>query len=331
MKRLMKTREFTLTIIMALLCVVVSFISPAFLQMSNLTNILNSSIPTIVLGCGMTMVIITGGIEVAVAAEMIVTAYVTGLVAQSVQGNLLLCIMAALSVGLTMGVINGLLIAYLNVPPFIATIGSMNMFRGALLLVTESKWLMNLPEYLTGIARNKVAGIPYSIYIAAALVFVTWWLLKYTKFGRSVYAIGGNHEAAVRAGIKVKKTLLGVYAFTGLMCGFAGFLNASRLGNVQPSGSVGLEMTVVAAVILGGTSILGGVGNPIGTVIGVLLMTIFVNLLVLLHVPTYWQRFFEGALMITFIVLNVAQNSFANRKKVRIDIEDRIQPLEARQ
>lgn len=321
MKRLLKTREFSLVLVMILLGMVVSFVSPAFLQISNLTNILNNSIPSILLGCGMTMVIITGGIEVAVAAEMIGTAYIVGFVALSSWGNLPICIATALLGGLLMGVINGLLIAHLKVPPFIATIGTQNMYRGLLLFVTESKWLMNLPPFITNLTRGKFCGLPYSFYIMVALVAITWWILRYTHFGRAVYAVGGNQEAAIRAGIKVPRTLMGVYIYTGIMCGFAGLLNAARVGNVQPSGALHLEMTVVAAVILGGTSILGGVGNPVGTVFGVILMTIFENLLVLLYVPTYWQKFFEGALMIFIIVMNVAQNTYANRKKVRIDVD----------
>lgn len=321
MKRLFKSREFSLALIIIGLCAVVSFVSPAFLQINNLTNIINNSIPTILLGCGMTMVIITCGIEVAVSAEMTVTAYIIGAIALSKFGSLPLCLLAGIVGGLLMGVINGILIAYLKVPPFIATIGTQNMYRGLLLFFTESQWLMNLPEFITGLTRDKLLGLPISVYITAALVIITWLILRYTRFGRAVYAIGGNVEAAKRAGIKVRSTLLLVYIYTGIMCGFAGLLNASRLGNIQPSGALHLEMTVVASVILGGTSVLGGIGNPIGTVFGVILMKIFENLLVLLYVPTYWQKFFEGALMILIIVINVIQNALANRKKVRIDVD----------
>lgn len=321
MKKLLKSREFSLVLIIVALCAAVSFVSPAFLQINNLTNIINNSIPTILLGCGMTMVIITCGIEVAVSAEMTVTAYIIGAIALSKFGNLPLCLLAGIIGGLLMGVINGILIAYLKVPPFIATIGTQNMYRGLLLFFTESQWLMNLPEFITGLTRDKLLGLPWSVYISVFLVILTWLILRYTRFGRAVYAIGGNIEAAKRAGIKVRSTLLLVYIYTGIMCGFAGLLNASRLGNIQPSGALHLEMTVVASVILGGTSVLGGIGNPIGTVFGVILMKIFENLLVLLYVPTYWQKFFEGALMILIIVINVIQNALTNRKKVRIDVD----------
>lgn len=321
MKKIAKSREFSLALIIVALCIVVPIVSPAFLQISNLTNIINNSIPTILLGCGMTMVIVTCGIEVAVAAEMICTAYIVGAIALSQSGSLGLCLLAALAGGLLMGTLNGVLIAYLKVPPFIATIGTQNMYRGLLLFITESQWLMNLPDFITGLTRDTFLGMPLSVYITAALVAITWWILRYTRFGRAVYAVGGNMEAAVRAGINVRRTVLLVYVYTGIMCGFAGLLNASRLGNVQPSGALHLEMTVVASVILGGTSVLGGIGNPVGTVFGVILMKIFENLLVLLYVPTYWQKFFEGALMILIIVINVVQNAYANRKKVRIDVD----------
>ena len=261
---------------------------------------------------------------------MICSAYAVGAIALSNGGNLFSCLMAAIAVGLLMGLINGLLIAYLNVPPFIATIGTYNMFRGGLLFMTESQWLMNLPEFITGLTRSKFLGLPYSVYIMIILVALTWWILRFTNFGRAVYAIGGNREAAVRAGIRVRRTQLLVYTYAGLMSGFAGILSAARLGNVQPSGSIGIEMIVVASVILGGTSIQGGVGNPVGTVFGVILMTIFENLLVLLHVPTYWQKFFEGALMITIIILNVTQNMLGNRKKVRIDVDESAPALEVK-
>ncbi|MEG1513673.1 MAG: ABC transporter permease [Clostridia bacterium] len=330
MKKLLKSRECSLLAVMALLCVVVSISSPAFMQGNNLTNILNNSIPMIILGCGMTMVIIIGGIDVAVGAEMICSSYVAGSVALSSTGNIFLCVLAAMGVGLLMGLFNGVLIAHLNVPPFIATIGTLNIFRGGLLFTTQSQWLMNLPEFITDITRKKFLGVPYSVFIMLILVVVTWWLLKYTRFGRAVYAIGGNREAAVRAGIQVRKTQLLVYTYTGLMTGFAGLLNAARLGNIQPGGSLGIEMTVVAAVILGGTSIQGGVGSPVGTVFGVIMMTIFENLLVLLYVPTYWQKFFEGTLMITIIILGVMQNALGNRGKVRIDVETDIRAMEVK-
>lgn len=331
MKRLLKSREFSLVLAMALLCGVVSVVSPAFIQPGNLTNILNTSIPTILLGCGMTMAIIIGGIDIAVGVEMVCSAYVVGTIALGGSGSLPLCIAAAMATGLLMGIVNGLMVGYLNVPPFIATIGAQNIFRGGLLFLTESQWLMNLPPYITNITRGKLFGIPYSVFAMAALVALTWWILRYTRFGRAVYAIGGNPEAAVRAGVNVRRTQFLVYAFTGLMCGFAGLLNAARVGNVQPSGSIGIEMTVVAAVILGGTSIRGGVGNPVGTVFGVVLMTIFENLLVLLYVPTYWQKFFEGALMISIIMLNAMQSALGSRGKVRIDVDESIQAPEVRE
>ena len=322
MKKLLKNRVVSLILLMIVLSAAVSLISPTFLQPSNLTNILNNSIPTVILGCGMTMVIIVGGIDVAVGAEMICSAYLVGTIALSERGNIFVCGLAALALGVLMGALNGTLIAYLNVPPFIATIGTYNIFRGGLLTLSESQWLMNLPEFVTGLARSKLLGIPYSVYIMMVLVVLTWWILSYTQFGRAVYAIGGHPEAAARAGIRVRRTLWLVYTYCGCMAGFAGVLNAGRVGNVQPTGAIGIEMTVVASVILGGTSISGGYGNPVGTVFGVILMTIFENLLVLLHVPTFWQKFFEGALLIAFITVNATQNLLSNRKKVRIDVDE---------
>lgn len=328
MKRFVKTREFTLLAIIIAFGILVSFASPAFLKSNNLSNILNNSIPNIILGCGMTMVIITGGIEIAVGAEMVVCSFVVGTIAKTAAGNLPLVMLAALAAGFILGVVNGTLIAYLNVPPIIATLGTLNIYRGGLLYATSGKWIVSLPAWLTGLTRNRFLGIPASVYIAVLAVAVTAILLKYTKFGRAVYAIGGNQEAALRVGIRRRQTLFGVYIFAGMMCGVAGLVNAARVGNVQPNGSVNLEMTIVAAVVMGGTSILGGSGTVIGTVLGVVMMTLIDNVLILLYVPTYWQKFVLGAILIATITINVVQELYVKKNQAPIDVDEELEEME---
>jgi ribose/xylose/arabinose/galactoside ABC-type transport system permease subunit len=322
MKKILRSREFTLFIFILIFIIIVSILSPAFLQMNNITNIINNSIPNIILGCGMTVVIITGGIEIAVGAEMVVASFIAGTVALMEGSNLFLVILVALVFGCIMGAINGSLIAFLKVPPIIATLGTLNVFRGALLYITKGKWIVNLPNWFTGITRDRFLGVPASIYVMITAVILTSLLLKYTKFGRSAYAIGGNRNSALYAGIKINHTLFGVYLYAGLMCGVAGFVNAARLGNIQPNGSVNLELTIIAAVVMGGTSILGGSGTAIGTLIGVIMMSLVDNTLILLYVPTYWQRFVLGAILIITITVNVIQKIYSDRLKTPIDVDE---------
>ncbi len=330
MKHFVKSREFTLFIMILVFGILVSILSPAFLTGNNLSNILNNSIPNIILGCGMTMVIITGGIEIAVGAEMVVCSFVVGTIAKSSSGNLLLVFLAALAAGMLLGMINGSLIAILNVPPIIATLGTLNIYRGGLLYATSGKWIMSLPSWLTGLTRDRFLGLPVSVYLVTLVVLLTTGILKYTKFGRSIYAVGGNEEAAFRVGIHKKKTLFGVYVYAGVMCGIAGLVNAARVGNVQPNGSVNLEMTIVAAVVMGGTSILGGSGTAIGTVLGVIMMTLIDNVLILLYVPTYWQKFALGAILIITITMNVIQELYLKKKQMPIDVDEELEGLEVK-
>lgn len=306
MKRrtLLRKREFTVFGLIVVLAVVFSLTTERFLSVSNLTNLLLQLAGTAISAIGMTMIIITGGIDVSVGSMLGMSSVVAG---KLLMGNapVLLVVLAAMGVGLLMGLVNGSLIAYGKVPPIIVTLGMLNIIRSLLFQLLGGRWVSGIPPVIRVIGLGKWLGIPISMWITVILIIFFSYFLNSRPLGRAIYALGNNPEAARVSGVNLAKTTLFVYTITGILVGFAGLIYVARTGIVQTNTGTGFELEVIAAVVLGGTSILGGKGTVIGSLLGAFLVGIIKNGMVLLNVPALSEGLVIGALILISVVIDV--------------------------
>jgi ribose transport system permease protein len=284
--------------VLILLCIGFGVVTDGFFSFQNLSIVTQQASINIVLAAGMTFVILTGGIDLSVGSVLSAAA-VTALLASNIPGWGWLGIPAALAVGLGFGVVNGLLIALLRLPPFIVTLGSLTAVRGIARLIGHDTTIFN-PQL-----SFAFIGMPWLVIIAIAVVIVSWFVLRRTVLGLRIYSVGGNPEAARLSGIKVWGIQLFVYAISGLLAGLGAVMSAARLyaaNGLQLGQSY--ELDAIAAVILGGTSFVGGVGSIVGTLVGALIIAVLTNGLVLLGVSDIWQYIIKGLVIIGAVALD---------------------------
>jgi len=304
-------RDLGILPILIVIAVLFSFTTTTFLTTNNLVNILRQASINIVLAVGMTLVILTGGIDLSVGSALAVTAVVgllTSLNPSLQWGTVLFPLLA----GLIIGLVNGLLVAYVKLPPFIATLGTMTTFRGVSYLLPDGTTVINNNLNFAWVGNNYLGPIPWLVVIAFIIVLLAWFLLRKTVLGVRIYAVGGNAQAARLTGIKVGFVLVFVYAVTGLLCGLGGVMTASRLYSASGLLGNGYELDAIAAVILGGTSVVGGIGSVGGTLIGALIMAVLNNGLTLMNVSFFWQMVIRGIV----IILAVTIDKFRTRSTV---------------
>ncbi|CAH0310675.1 MULTISPECIES: ABC transporter permease subunit [Peribacillus] len=290
-------------IILVLLCVVLAFTAPNFLEMSNLLNVLKQVSINGVLAAGMTLVILTGGIDLSVGAIVALSGVVSVMISQA-GVHPLVSISAGLLVGGFFGLVNGFFTAKTKLPAFIVTLGSFTYVRGLAYVISGGYPIVVESDLFKFLGAGRLFLIPTPIYIMVIVYIGMFFVLKYTMFGRHVYAIGGSEEAARLTGIKVERTLMKVYSLSGLLAGLAGVVLAGRLFSGQPTAGLGYELDAIAAVILGGTSLTGGVGRIQGTIIGVLIMGVISNGLTLMDVGYYWQLVVKGGVIIAAVLID---------------------------
>ena len=289
------------------LIVAVSLASPDFLDVGNLLNVLRQTSINAVIAMGMTFVILTAGIDLSVGAILALCgAFAASLIASGT--GLLIAMLIVLLAGLALGAVSGLIITYGAVQPFIATLVSMTVLRGAVLVFSNGTPI----DASSGAASNAfgnlgagyVFGIPIPV-IAAAIVFAACWVaLTQTRFGRYVYAIGGNENVARLSGVNVTLVKIVVYAVSGLLSALAGIILTARLQSAQPTAGVGYELDAIAAVVVGGTSLAGGIGSMTGTLIGALIIGILNNALNLMDVSAYYQMIAKGAVILLAVLVD---------------------------
>jgi ribose transport system permease protein len=289
--------------ILLLICILFALLSPNFLTAGNAVNILRQASINIVLATGMTFVILTGGIDLSVGSILAVAAVVSVLVSLiPVLGWL--AVPAGLLTGLLLGLANGALITFLNVPPFIVTLGSLTALRGAAYLVANGTTVINRELNFAWIGNSYVGSLPWLVIIALLTVAVSWFVLRQTVLGVQIYAVGGNERAARLTGIKVNRVMLFVYGVSGLLSGLAGIMSASRLYSATGMLGQGYELDAIAAVILGGTSFTGGIGTIVGTLFGALIIAVLNNGLTLLNMSYFWQLVVKGLVIIVAVIVD---------------------------
>ena len=317
--------RFAPVIFLLVLMLIFALLEPRFLHPINLFNVMRQISITGLIAIGMTFVILTAGIDLSVGSILALA----GLVAASVaKGGLSdrftvgaiqeaaghgwpLALLAALGVGLACGFVQGLAITRLKVPPFVVTLGGLSAFRGAALLFAGGGPISGFSADYTWWGQGKVGPVPVPVIIFLAFAVLAHVVLRYTRFGRHVYAVGGNPEAARLAGLNVGRITLSVYVIIGFFAGLAGFVLSARLNSAEAVAGIGYELTVIASVVIGGTSLFGGTGSVFGTVIGSILIGTLINGLVLMNVSTYIQQIIIGVI----IVLAVAFDQFAKSRR----------------
>ncbi|ALF55714.1 ribose ABC transporter permease [Nostoc piscinale CENA21] len=289
--------------ILVIICILFSLLSPNFFTAGNAVNILRQASINIVLATGMTFVILTGGIDLSVGSILAVSAVVAVLVSLiPVLGWL--AVPAALLTGLCLGLVNGALITFLDVPPFIVTLGSLTALRGAAYLVANGTTVINRNINFAWVGNSYVGPLPWLVILALLTVAVSWFVLRQTVLGVQIYAVGGNERAARLTGIKVNRVLLFVYGVSGLLAGLAGVMSASRLYSATGMLGQGYELDAIAAVILGGTSFTGGIGTIGGTLLGALIIAVLNNGLTLLNMSYFWQLVVKGLVIIAAVMID---------------------------
>jgi ribose transport system permease protein len=251
----------------------------------------------------MTFVILTGGIDLSVGSILGVSAVVAVLVSL-IPGLGWAGVLAGLLTGLLLGLVNGALISFLNVPPFIVTLGSLTALRGAAFLVANGTTVINRNLNFAWIGNSYLGPIPWLVVIALLAVAASWFVLRQTVLGVQIYAVGGNDRAARLTGIKVNRVLLFVYGVSGLLAGLAGIMSASRLYSATGMLGQGYELDAIAAVILGGTSFTGGIGTIGGTLLGALIIAVLNNGLTLLNMSYFWQLVVKGLVIIVAVTID---------------------------
>jgi simple sugar transport system permease protein len=326
MKKLFKSKEVGIGLILLILCVGLSIASPVFLTVDNILDILKGNAVLGILAIGMTLIIITGGIDVSVAAVTAAVTVVIGklmLVLPFGSMNVLLLFIAAPLFGILLGLINGVLVAKTQIPPIVATLGTMSIFAGATLYVTNGEYMnsSDFPQAFITFAQMKPFGVSILIYVFLATALLTWFILKYMAIGRAILAIGGNQVSAVRVGINLQSVQMFVYAYMGFLAGIAAIVQTAYTKGVDPNGFHGFELTVIAAVVIGGANILGGYGSILGTVLGVLLLGVMQNGLILAHVGTFWQNIVVGSIILLAVSYDVIKRKREEMNLSKVEIE----------
>jgi ribose transport system permease protein len=295
----------------ALVVTVVAFsiASPDFLTQDNWLNTSSSAVEVLLLAAGQTFVIISGGIDLSVGATLGLSGMAGGWVmangfAAGTSPALVTAvgILVALAVGLLVGLVNGALIARYRIPPFVVTLGTLGIATGAADLVSNGLEISNIPTTVSQIGNTDIGGwVPIPVLVAAVACVITGILLAKTRFGAYTYAIGDNRQAAVRAGIRDKRHLIKIYAMSGFLAGVAGVLVMARLSAASPTSGSNDELDAIAAVVIGGTSLAGGSGTIVGSVIGTAIISVLLTGLIIVNVPPFWQLVAVGVVLIVAV------------------------------
>lgn len=296
-------QKYGIVLVLLLICAVLSFLSPVFLTAPNLINVIRQISINGILAIGMTLIIITGGIDLSVGSQVALTgAVVAGLLSSGT--SIALAIIVGLAAGALIGFINGTIITTGGVPPFIVTLGMLTAARGITLIYTGGRPIYNLGSTFRFFGAGYVGGIPVPVIILGIILIISHFVAKHTVFGREVYAVGGNPEAAVYSGVNKNKRLVQVYTFMGFLSAITGIVLTSRLGSADPTAGTGFELDAIAAVVIGGTSMFGGEGAVTGTMIGALIIGVINNGLNLLNVSSYYQQVIKGVIVVGAVLMD---------------------------
>ena len=288
---------------LVLLCIIITFVTPSFLTLANISNVFTQVSVNAIIAIGMTFVILTGGIDLSVGSTLAISGALGASIIKS-TGNIFLAIIVASIVGIVIGLVNGILIAKGKLQAFIVTLATMTIFRGATLVFTNGTPISKLPEKFLEIGNGKLGFIPVPVIITIIIAIISIYALSQTRFGRYLYALGGNEESAKLSGINTDKIKVMTYVISGFVASIAGVIITSRIGSASPNAGTGFELDAIAAVVIGGTSLSGGEGKISGTIVGALIIGVLNNGLNLMNVSPFYQSIVKGLVILIAVLLD---------------------------
>lgn len=334
LKKLLKRNETYIFLILVLLALLIQIRSGQFFTPNNIVDIASAMIVPGMFAVAEFLVILSGGIDVSFPALASLAAFATTnyLLNIGYEGSVIVPILMAIVIGALLGMINGFFIGYMNFPAMIVTLGTSSIFKGIMQGTLKSKQLAVIPDGMSSFgtaalftATNSSSGLssrlPVAFLVLVAVVALTFFVLKYTMFGRGIYAIGGNESSAYNAGFHVKRTKFLLYVFSGIISSVAGIIRVCMMQQCHPTNMLGMEMNIIAGVVLGGTAIVGGFGTLTGCMLGTLLIVLVENSMILIGVPVVWKDAFVGALIVIGTAVSAYQSlhkgQAAGKKKKR--------------
>jgi putative xylitol transport system permease protein len=302
--------QYGIIVAFVLLCVALTFLNKYFLTPENISNILLQTSINGILAMGMTLVILTGGIDLSVGSvlafsSIVAATFVTG---DNPHSPIVALLVGVVTGGL-LGLINGWIIAYLKIPPFVATLGMLSVARGLTYAYTGGMPVPNLSESFLNLGEGSLLGVPVPVLIFLLIFGILWVVLNHTTYGRSVYAVGGNAKSARTAGISTNPVIASVYVIAGLLAGLGGLILTARTSSALPQAGVSYELDAIAAVVIGGTSLSGGVGSIAGTLLGALIIGTINNGLDLLGVSSAYQQIVKGCIIVVAVLLDYSRHA----------------------
>ncbi len=327
-QRMLRANEFYVALVIVVLALVIQIRSGQFFTPNNLVDLANAMVVPGLFAVGTYMVLVSGGIDVSfpALASLAVYAVTRFLVDADYSGSVLVPFLLVILLGALLGAFNGVFTARLAVPTLIITLGTANVFSGIMQGALGSVQIAQLPPSMAEFGRatlftatNSSSGLssamPVSFLLLVVVVAVTFFVMRFTMFGRGIYAIGGDEPAAIRAGFKVRRIKFWLYVAVGVIAALGGLVRTTMMGQMHPTNLLGMEMMVIAAVVLGGTAITGGTGSLTGVMLGTLLIVIVQNSMILTGIPTFWQRFALGLLIIVGTGISAVQLTRRRRRQ----------------
>jgi len=297
-------REVFTIILLITEIIIFSIVSPYFLSFNNLETVLRNSTDLAVVSIGMTMVMVLGGIDISIGSSLGVVAILVGWMLQAAIHPILVVFVAIIS-GVLIGTLNGLLVTKARIPAIIATLGTSNILRAMIFGMLGGRWLTGLPRVFGLFTKGHILGIPIPVFLLTIFYFSFWLFLTYTPVGRHIYAVGNSAEATKLSGVNTDRTMILAFALLGSLVGFSALIYVGRLASVEITVGIDLPMAAIAASVIGGTSVKGGKGSVIGTLAGVLFIAIMKNGIVLLGIPSLWERAVVGLLIIVSVLVDL--------------------------
>ncbi|MBP2033510.1 ribose transport system permease protein [Clostridium algifaecis] len=283
------------------LCILISIVSPRFLTISNISNVLTQVSVNAIIAIGMTFVILTGGIDLSVGSILAICGAVSAVIVNS-TGSIFLAVTIPIIIGAAIGLFNGFFISKCRLQAFVATLATMTIFRGLTYVYTNGNPVSSLTNTYNNIANAKIGIIPLPVIFTIIITIIAYYFLNKTRFGRHLYAVGGNEDSARLSGIKTIKIKTIVYVVCGAAAGLSGIIATSRIGSASPNAGTGFELDAIASVVIGGTSLLGGEGSVLGTIIGALIIGVLNNGLNLLNVSPFYQQIVKGVVILLAVL-----------------------------
>ncbi len=295
--------KYRAVFVLIILCLVLSIMTPRFIGISNIMNVLTQISVNAIIAIGMTCVILTGGIDLSVGSVVAIAGAVTASLVKS-NVSILIALLVALAIGSLIGLFNGAVISKMKIQPFIVTLSTMSILRGVTYVYTNGIPISGLSSGFMFIGNYRFLEVPFPVFIVILIFLITWYVINQTRFGRYVYALGGNEDSARLTGINTDSVKTIVYILSGVFAAISGVIVTSRIGSASPNAGSGYEMDAIAAVVLGGTSMAGGEGTIIGSIIGAMIIGVLNNGLNLLNVSPFYQSIVKGVVILLAVMMD---------------------------